>query len=99
SISQTLSCEHAFKYAADSLVLSEHVADLSCPCSDVSGRHVCVCSNVFAQLCHEALTECHDLSVGFSFWIKVRSAFSSADWKTCQGVFENLLKSKEFNNA
>ena len=50
-------------HAADPLVLSEHVTDLSCACSDIACRNVCISADMFAELCHEALAECHDLSV------------------------------------
>ena len=54
---------------------------------------------MFAQLCHKALAECHDLSVGFSLRIEVGTTFSSADRKTCQRILEDLLETKELDNS
>ena len=41
----------------------------------------------------------HNFSVRFSLRIEIRSTFTSTDWKSCKGVFENLLKTEEFDNT
>ena len=51
------------------------------------------------KLRHEALAECHDLSVGFPFRVKVGTTLASADGKSCQGVLEHLFKTKELDDA
>ena len=51
------------------------------------------------KLSHKALTECHNLSVGFAFRIEIAAALTAADRQACQGVLEDLLKSQEFDNA
>ena len=48
AVCQAFSCQDAFVQSADALVLSEHVSDLSCACSDVTGRNVCVSADIFA---------------------------------------------------
>ena len=55
--------KNTFIQASDSLVLTEHVTNLSCTCSDVSCRNICVSSDIFAKFCHKALAECHYFSV------------------------------------
>ena len=54
---------------------------------------------MFAELCHKALAERHHFSIGFSLRIEIRAALAAADWQTRQGIFENLLKTKEFDDA
>ena len=50
------------------------------------------------KLGHKALAKTHHFIVGFSFGIKVGTAFTAAHGQTGQGVFEALLKSQEFDN-
>ena len=54
---------------------------------------------MFAKLCHKALAESHNFTVRFAFRVEIRTAFAAADRKACQGVLENLFKTKEFDNA
>ena len=63
AVAQSLSGEHAFIKAPNSLILPEQVTNLSCPCSDVPGRNVRISADIFAKLCHKALAESHNLPV------------------------------------
>ena len=99
AVGQTFSGQNTFIQSGDSLVLSVHITDLTSTSSDISSRNINVCSNIFVKLCNKALAECHDLSVGFTLRIKVRTTFTTTDWKSGQGILEYLLKSKEFDNS
>ena len=63
------------------------------------GRNIHIRADVAIQLAHKALAERHDLAIGFAFGIKIRAAFAAADGQTGQRVFEDLLKSQEFNDT
>ena len=88
SVGQAFSCQNTLIYAFDSLVLTEQITDLSCAGSDVTSRYVCVCADIFAELCHKALAECHNLAVRFSLGIEIGAALAATDRQACQGVFE-----------
>ena len=49
------------------------------------------------QLCHKALAECHNLTIGFALRIKIRTALAAADRQTGQRVLEYLLKAQELD--
>ncbi len=53
----------------------------------------------FEKLCHKALAKAHNLSVGFTLGVKIGTALAAAYRKTCERVFEYLLKPQEFDNA
>src|SRR5699024_8199201 len=79
--------------------LSVQEADLTSADADITGRHVRIRSDIFTKLRHEALAECHNLSVGFSLGIEVRSALAAADGQSGQRVFEDLLKAQELDDT
>ena len=100
AVSQTFSGENRrVVCVTDSLVLSEKVADFTSAHADVAGRNVNMRTDVTIKFSHERLTKSHNLVVGFSFRIKIGAAFAAADGKTRQGIFENLLERKEFQNT
>ena len=51
------------------------------------------------KFCHECLAESHDFHIGFAVRVEVGTTLTAADRQTCQGVFEDLFKAQEFNNA
>ena len=51
------------------------------------------------KLCHKALCKAHYFSITLALGIEITSAFTAADGKTGEGIFEYLLKSKEFKNT
>ena len=63
AVCKSFTCEYALEGASDSLILSEHKADLSCARSDIARRNVHICANILRKLCHKALAECHDFPV------------------------------------
>ena len=82
----------------DALILPEQIADLTPADTDIAGRNIQVRPNVTIELRHKALAELHDLIVGASMWIEIRSSLGTADGQSCQGVLIDLLESKEFQN-
>ena len=54
--------------------------------------YVNVCSDIFAKFCHEALAECHYLSVRFTLRIEIRTTFTTTDWKCCKRILKYLLE-------
>ncbi len=54
---------------------------------------------MLAKLSHEALAECHDLTVRLALRIKVGTALAAAHRKACKAVLEDLLKSEELDDA
>ena len=45
------------------------------------------------------MTKTHDLHLGLSLGVKIRATFAAADRQAGQGVFEDLLETKELDNA
>ena len=41
----------------------QHITDFTSTNTDITGRNVCICSDMFAKFCHKALAECHNLTV------------------------------------
>jgi len=63
TVSKSFTCQNTFIQVADSLILSEHITDFTSTNTDITGRNVCICSDMFAKFCHKALAECHNLTV------------------------------------
>ena len=51
------------------------------------------------QLRHEALAEAHDFIVALALGVEVGAALAAADGQAGEGVFENLLKAQELEDA
>ena len=51
------------------------------------------------QFAHERLAEAHDLDIALALWVEVRSALASTHRKRGQGVLEDLLEPKEFEDS
>lgn len=99
AVGKTLTCENACELVAESLILTEHIADLTSACTDVAGRNVCVSTDVLAKLSHEALAETHNLSVALTLRIEVGAALAAAHREGCKAVLEYLLKAEELDNT
>ena len=99
AIGKSFTCQDTFIEIANTFVLSEKITDLTSANTDVTSRYICVCADIFAELCHKALAECHNFSVGFTLRIEVGTTFTTADRKTCQRIFEYLFETEEFQNA
>ena len=50
------------------------------------------------ELCHEALAETHNFTVGLALRVEVGTTLTTADWKACQGVLEALLETEELQD-
>ena len=74
------------------LILSENITDFTTAYANITAWYNGISADIFAKFCHKALAECHYISVRFAFRIKVGTAFSAADRKTSERIFENLLK-------
>ena len=99
AVGKTLTCENACELVAESLILTEHIANLTSACTDVTGRNVCVSTDVLAKLSHEALAETHNLSVALTLRIEVGAALAAAHREGCKAVLEYLLKAEELDNT
>ena len=51
------------------------------------------------KLIHERLTETHDFLIRAPLRIKICTPFPATDRQTCQGVLENLFKTKKLDDA
>src|SRR5690606_33682479 len=67
--------------------------------TDVARGNVGVLAEVAVQLRHEALAEAHDLAVGTTVRVEVRSALGAADALAGQCVLEDLLEAEELDDA
>ena len=56
-------------------------------------------ADVAVQLGHKALAERHNLAVGLALGVEVGAALAAADGQAGQGIFKDLLKAQEFDNA
>ncbi len=99
AVRTSLTGQDTGKFIAQSLILTEQIADLSCSDADITGRNVGIRTDVFCQFGHKTLTKAHHFPIGFSFRIKIGAAFTAAHRKSRQGIFERLLKSEELNNT
>ena len=84
AVRQAFTGKYALVSAAYSLILTEHIADFSCACTDIACRNVCIGADYLTKFCHKTLAEHHNFSVALSLRVKVRSALTAADRKTCQ---------------
>src|SRR5690606_6407592 len=97
---RALAREHAgFIAVGHALVLAEQEADLARAHADVASRHVLIFADVMAQRGHEALAEPHDLVLGASLRIEVRTTLGTADGQPRQRVLEHLLEAEELDDA
>ena len=97
---QTLAGEHAaLEAVGQTLVLAEHVADLTATHADITGGAVHELADVAVQLGHEALAEAHDFHVALAVGVEVRAALAAAHGQGGQAVLEGLLKAEELQDA
>ena len=89
----------AVKTVDDLFVLSEKIADFPRSDADVAGRGIGKLPDMPVQLRHEALAEAHHFRVGFSLGVEVGAALAAAHGQRGQGVLQDLLESKEFNDG
>ena len=85
--------------ARDASILSEKVADFAPTDADVTCRNVDILADMALELQHERLAEPHHFVFGLTFRIKVRTTFTATDRKAGQGIFEDLFKTKELDDA
>ena len=99
TIGKTLTGKYTRPLIADSLVLSEHVTDLTSACSDIAGRYVAVRTDVLAKLSHEALAETHYFSVALTLRVEVGTTFAAAHRKSSKAVLKDLLETEELDDT
>ncbi len=91
--------EHARKFVAQPLVHAEHVAYFAPAHADIARRDIGIRPDVAGEFDHEALAEALDFHGGFALGVEVGAAFAAAHGQRGKGVFEHLLKGKEFEDA
>ncbi len=96
---ETLAREDAGELVAETLVLTEEVADLTTADTDVASRNVSIGTDVALELGHEALAEAHDLSIGLAFGVEIGAALATAHREGCEAILENLLESEELEDT
>ena len=79
--------------------LAEEEADFAAADADIAGRNVAVLADVAVQLGHEGLAEAHNFLLGLALRVKVGATLAATDGQAGQGVFKDLLKAQELNNA
>ncbi len=99
AVGQAFAGKHAFVQVTQALILAEKIADFAAAHADITGGNIGICTDIFIELCHEALAECHHLAVRLPLGVKVRAALCAADGQAGEGILEGLLKAKEFENA
>ena len=99
AVRQAFAREHAFITARQALILAIEIADFARARADVARRNVHIRADIPIQFGHEALTECHHLAIALALRIEIAAALAAADGQAGQGVFESLLKAKEFDDA
>src|SRR5699024_686849 len=97
---QTLARDHTgLPAVGQAPILAEHVTDLACSHTDVSGRDVGVLTQVAVEFGHERLAEPLDLGLRAALGVEVTATLASADVHTGQGVFEDLLEPEELDHT
>ena len=96
---QALAGENAGEFVADSLVLSEQVADFAAAHADIPRGNVRIRADVALKLRHEALAEAHHFIIALALGIEVGTALAAAHGEGGEGVFENLFKTQELQDA
>ena len=99
AVAQPLAGQRTVKFVVQAFVLAEQIADLTPADADVARRNVGVRTDVLVQLDHEALTEAHDLRVGFALRVKIAASLCTADGQAGQAVFEDLLEAEKLDDA
>ena len=94
----TFTGQRTGELVTESFVLTEHESDLTTTHTDVTGRNVCIRSDMTLQLGHETLAETHHLSVGFATRREVRTTLGTTHRKGREGIFERLLESQELHD-
>ena len=88
-----------FMLGSQAAVLTKEEADLAAADANITSWNIAVFSDVAVQLRHKRLAEAHDFHLGPALGIKVRTALATANGQAGQGIFEDLLKTEELNDA
>ena len=99
AVCKAFSCQNAFIYVSDSLILSIEESDFTSANTDISCRNICICADMTIQLCHKALAECHNFTVRLALGIEIRTALAATDRKACKRILKYLLKSQELDDS
>ncbi|KAH3669592.1 hypothetical protein OGATHE_002404 [Ogataea polymorpha] len=95
---QSLTGQHTLELVLHLLVGTEHESDLTSGGTNVTSWNIGELANVSGKLSDEGSAESSDLVVALSLRVKVRSTLTTSHRETGQGVLENLLVSKEFED-
>ena len=99
AVHKSLAGEYAGELVTKTLVLTEHIADLSCANADITCGNVGICADMLCKLCHKGLAETHNFVIGLALGIKIGAALTAAHRQTGERVFEYLLKTEELDNG
>ena len=97
--SRAFAGQNAGVFIADFLVITVKITDFAAADTDIACRNVRLAADMAEQFTHEGLAESHDFAVGFAFGIEIGTALAAAHGQGGQGVFENLFKTQEFDDA
>jgi hypothetical protein len=99
AVGEALTGENAGEFVAESLVLTEEIADFTCANADVACRNVRIVTDVLCEYGHEALAEAHDFVVGLACGIEVGTALTAAHRETGERVLEGLFEAEELHDG
>ena len=78
AVGQALAGQHARKLIGQTLILAEHIADLTRADADVARGHVGIRADMLGQLGHKGLAETHNFHIALALGVEVRAAFAAA---------------------
>src|SRR5690606_5190793 len=91
--------EDAVRLVGDAFVLAIEKSDLPGSHPNVTSRHVHVRAEMAIELGHEGLAKAHDLRIAASLRIEVGPALAASDGQGGEGVFQDLFKGEELEDA
>lgn len=99
AVGEALAGQDARELVTQTLVLSEHEADLAAAHADVARGYVGIRADVLGKLGHEGLAETHDLVIALALGVEVRTALAAAHGERGEAVLEDLLEAQELNDG
>ena len=75
------------------------VANLAATNTDITCGHVGLGTNVTPQLGHKGLAETHNLCIGFTLGVEVRTTLCTTHRECGEGILEALLEAEELQDA
>ena len=76
--------ESTGEFMSQFLIHAEHETYFATTYTDITGRYVCLRTDMTPQLQHESLNETHNLGIGLAAWREVRTTFTATHRQSCQ---------------